>query len=146
MKDLPGVVRYAKGATDSQFDEAKAILAELLKGADFAETAKQKSKGRTAAEGGDVGEVSLFPFPQMESAVMALEVGGISGVVRGPDGFYIIKVEDKKGGEQMEFEKISQDIVNGLTMMKQQQAIMKHLDELRAKVPVFVNEKLLEGK
>ena len=29
MKDLPGVVRYAKGATDSQFDEAKAILEAL---------------------------------------------------------------------------------------------------------------------
>ena len=29
MKDLPGIVRYAKGATDSQFDEAKAILDAL---------------------------------------------------------------------------------------------------------------------
>lgn len=141
----PGTWRLREIVVETE-DAAKEILTELLKDADFAEMAKQRSKGRTAAEGGDVGEVSLFPFPQMESAVMSLDIGGVSGVIRGPDGFYIVKVEDKKGGEQMEFEKITQDIVNGLSMMKQQQAIMKHLDELRAQVPVFVNEKLLEGK
>src|SRR5207245_786871 len=36
-------------------DEAKAILDELKKGADFAELAKQKSKDPSKSEGGDLG-------------------------------------------------------------------------------------------
>ena len=36
-------------------DEAKAVLAELKKGADFAELAKKKSKDPARSDGGDLG-------------------------------------------------------------------------------------------
>ena len=36
-------------------DEAKAVVAELKKGADFAELAKSKSKDPGSADGGDLG-------------------------------------------------------------------------------------------
>ena len=123
---------------------AKEILIEILKDADFAEMAKQKSKGKTAAEGGDLGFMVSFEFPQLEKAVEGLEVGKVSGVFQGPKGFYIVKLTDKQGGEQREFAGIKDDIKNGLTMLKQQQAIVKYLDELRQKATVYVNEKLLE--
>src|ERR1041385_6846866 len=60
-------------------DEAKAIVAELRKGADFAELARQKSTDPGASEGGDLG---YFPkedmVPEFADAAFKLEKGQIS--------------------------------------------------------------------
>ena len=139
---FPGEWRLREIRVTSK-DEAKEILIELLKGADFAEMAKQRSESTSAVEGGDLGFVSELPFPQMENAVMTLDAGGISSVIEGPDGFYIVKLEEKRGGETQDFESIKEDIVAGLTLLKQQQAILQILDDLQQKTDVEINESLL---
>lgn len=126
-------------------EDAKQILLEIMNGADFGETAKAKSVAKSSWKKGDLGLVSTFSFPKMENAVAALEVGQVSNVFKGPDGYYIVKLEDKKGGEQKAFADVKQDIINGLTMLKQQQAILNYLEQLRKNTVVEVNEKLLEG-
>ena len=66
-------------------DEAKAVLAEIKKGTDFAELAKQKSKDPgAAAEGGDLG---YFGKEQMvpEFAEVGLQAGQGPGVRSGED-------------------------------------------------------------
>ncbi len=127
-------------------DEAKELLVELYKGADFAETARAKSKAKSAWQKGSLGFISVFPFPKMESVAQALDKGGLSSVFKGPEGYYIIKLDDKKGGEQKTFDEVKEDIINGLTLLKQQQAIVSYLDELRAKTKIYTNEKLLQEK
>jgi len=124
-------------------DEAKEILIELLKGADFAEMAMARSQSDTAAKGGDLGFITEFPFPQMETAVLTLEDGGVSSVIEGPKGFYIVKLDEKKGGEIQEYEDIKEDIIAGLTLLKQQQAILQQLDTLQQTTEIEINESLL---
>ena len=66
-------------------DEAKAVLAEIKKGTDFAELAKQKSKDPgAAAEGGDLG---YFSKEQMvpEFAEVGVQAGQGPGVRSGED-------------------------------------------------------------
>ncbi len=124
---------------------AKDILVALYGGADFAQTARERSTGATAANGGDLGFINQMPFPQMESALQALEPGGISSVIKGPEGkFYIIKLEEVRGGEPRPFEELKEEIIRGLTLLKQQQAIVEHLNRLAEKIPTKVNENLLE--
>jgi peptidyl-prolyl cis-trans isomerase C len=125
-------------------DDAKKTLAEIMNGADFGETAKQKSKTKSAWKKGDLGFVKTFDFPQMESAASALEVGGVSGVFKGPEGFYIVKLEEKKGGQAKSFDALKEEIVNGLTLLKKQQVLLDHLDKLQKQADIQVNEKLLE--
>jgi len=127
-------------------EEAKAILVDLFQGADFAETAKAKSTGETKDQGGDLGYVSIngFTFPKMAEVVFTLEKGDISRSFQGPEGFYIVKVEDKRGGDQQEFSEVKEEIINGLTMIKQQQTIMTTLEKLRKEIKVDINLKLLE--
>ena len=123
---------------------AKDIQIELLQGADFATVAKERSKGKSATSGGDLGLLNEFPFPQMESAVTPLNVGDISGVFKGPEGYYIVKLEEKKGGTPVDFAKAKEDIINGLTLMKQQKAILDYIAQLEQKTSVQVNEALLQ--
>jgi len=125
-------------------DDAKKTLVEIINGADFGETAKQKSKTKSAWKKGDLGFVKTFDFPQMESAVSALEAGGVSGVFKGPEGFYIVKLEEKKGGVAKAFDELKDEIINGLTILKKQQILLDHLDALQKQTDIQVNEKLLE--
>ena len=94
-------------------DEAKAILAQLKGGADFAALAKEKSKDPGAAEGGDLG---YFTKEQMvpEFAEMAFKLGKgqLSDPVKTQFGWHIIKVEDKRTRPTPTFEQVKPQIEN----------------------------------
>jgi len=128
----------------SSKDQATNILTEILKGADFAEMARQHSIGKTAAEGGDLGFITQEPFPQMGSALLPLEEGDVSSVFKGPEGYYVVKLEEKKGGESISFDEIKEDIIQSQTLLKQQQAILDHLNNLKGKIKIEINEQLLQ--
>ncbi len=128
-------------------DGAKEALVELLKGADFAEMAKSRSKDKTAEQGGDLGFISTFELPQMESAVQSLGAGDVSSVFKGPGGdYYIVKLEEKRDGKQKEFVEVKEDILAFLTQRKQMEAIQKHIDDLRQRTVVKTNEALIQGQ
>ena len=122
--------------------EAKEILIEVLKGTDFAEMAKARSKSTSASQGGDLGTVKdLQPF--MAPVVVPLEVGGISSVFKGPDGYYLVKLEGKKGGKPIGFTDIKKDIMSGLKEIKQRDAVLKHIEELKKSATVKINDSLV---
>ncbi len=82
-------------------DEAKAVIAELDGGADFAELAKEKSTGPSGANGGE-----LPPFqegqmvPEFSDAAFAMEVGTYSKEpVKTQFGFHVILLEDSSMSE-----------------------------------------------
>jgi len=79
-------------------DEAKTILAELKKGADFATLAKEKSKdpsGKT--NGGDLGYFTKEQMvPEFADVAFKLPKGELSEPVKSQFGWHIIKVEDKR--------------------------------------------------
>ncbi len=126
--------------------EAKDILVLLLQNADFAQTAKERSKGKTAASGGDLGFLPKPVFEQQGKAVEALTKGNVSAVFQGPEGYYIVKVDDVRGGDKVAFETVKADLVKGLTSQKQQKAVLDKMAEVAKKVKVNVNVDLLNAK
>lgn len=130
---------------DSQL-KANELSVQLLQGADFVETAKQNSIGETAAQGGDLGTIAELPFPEMESALAPLKPGELSGVFKGPKGYYIVKLEEKKGGAPIPFEEIKKEILDNQLMQKQQQAILDHVEKLKGQAAVEIKEDLLSAQ
>lgn len=124
--------------------EANEILVQVLQGGNFSAIAKEKSQSPTAAKSGDIGWVEKFPFEQMRAAVTALEKEKTSGVFKGPSGYYIVKLEDKRGGAPKPFLAVKSDLIKRLTLAKQQEAVLDHLNELAAKTKIQVNEELLK--
>jgi peptidyl-prolyl cis-trans isomerase C len=93
-------------------DEAKAVLAEIKKGTDFAELARQKSKDPgAAAEGGDLGYFGKEQMvPEFAEVAFKLDKGQVSDPVKTQFGWHIIKVEDKRTKPAPEFDKVKEQV------------------------------------
>ncbi len=92
-------------------EEAKAIKAELDKGADFAKLAKEKSKDPGAADGGDLGFFTKEQMvPEFSAVAFALEPGKISDPVKSQFGWHVIKVEEKRDRKPPDFAQVKGQI------------------------------------
>jgi len=125
--------------------DAKDILILLLQGGDFASIAKEKSKSPSSKQGGDLGFIPKGKkFAQFDEAAFSntLEVDKTSNIFKGPEGYYIIKLEAKKGGKQKSLTELWDDIKRGLTFLKQQQKLEALIGKLSrdAKIEVYEGE------
>jgi peptidyl-prolyl cis-trans isomerase C len=125
---------------------AKSILVQVLQGGDFAQIAQTQSKAANAAQGGKLAAfvTGKAPFDAMQTAISDLDEGGVSGVFKGPEGYYIVKVDSKKGGTVKPFADLKKDLIYGLTMQKQQAVILKHLNDLAEKNKPELNKELID--
>jgi len=107
-------------------DDAKAVLAELKKGTDFADLAKQKSKDPGAADGGDLGYFTKDQMvPEFSEVAFKLDKGQTSDPVKTQFGWHIIRVEDKRDRPIPEFEKVKDQLENYLTRRAQAELVGK---------------------
>src|SRR6202047_2348704 len=107
-------------------DEAKAIAADLKKGADFAELAKKKSKDPGASDGGDLGFFTKDQMvPEFSTVAFALEPGKISDPVKSQFGWHIIKVEEKRNRKAPDFDQVKGQIETYVTRKAQAEYVAK---------------------
>jgi peptidyl-prolyl cis-trans isomerase C len=107
-------------------DEAKAVEAELKKGADFAELAKKKSKDPGASDGGDLGFFTKDQMvPEFSEAAFKLEPGQISDPVKSQFGWHVIKVEEKRNRKAPDFDQVKGQIETYVTRKAQAEYVEK---------------------
>jgi peptidyl-prolyl cis-trans isomerase C len=87
---------------------AKDLIAELDKGADFAELAKEKSTGPSSERGGDLGYFSADQMvPEFSEQAFKLKQGEhTKQPVQTQFGWHVIKVEERRAGTQPSFEAV----------------------------------------
>ncbi|MGH9958506.1 MAG: peptidylprolyl isomerase [Pyrinomonadaceae bacterium] len=115
--------------------EAKTIIAQLKKGANFNELAIEKSKDPGSKIKG--GELSWAPATNyvkpFADALAALEKGEYTTApVQSEFGWHVIKLEDERTSEALPYEEVKQLIQQRL----QKQQLEKLLADLRAKAKV----------
>ncbi|MCZ7660225.1 MAG: peptidylprolyl isomerase [Xanthobacteraceae bacterium] len=108
-------------------DEAKAVLAELKKGADFADLAKTKSKDPSAKqEGGDLGYFTKQQMvPEFSEVAFRLDKGQLSDPVKSQFGWHVIRVEDKRDRQPPGFDQVKEQLESYLTRKAQGDMIAK---------------------
>jgi len=112
-------------------DDAKAVIAELDKGADFAELAKTRSTGPSGPKGGDLGWFSPKDMvPPFAEALAGMEKGTYSKTpVQTEFGWHVIQLEDIRETQPPAF-----DAVKGQLLAKlREKAIGEYAAELRGK-------------
>lgn len=131
----------------SSESEARDILIELLKGADFAALAQARSISASAKNGGDLGYIKKGAKPpQFDDVAFSslLEAGRTSNYFKGPEGYYILKLEAKRGGAVPNLSAVWDDIKNGLTFLKQRDKVEKFAEKLRHEAKIELMESLVK--
>jgi peptidyl-prolyl cis-trans isomerase C len=118
--------------------EAKDIIAQLVKGGDFAKIAKEKSLDTGSKErGGDLGwfppNAMVKPFGD---AVTKLQKGLYTTVpVQTQFGWHVIRLEDTRDAQPPAFDKVKEELRKNM----QKQQLQKLVADLRAKAKIVDN-------
>ena len=108
-------------------DEAKKIIAQLDKGADFAALAKQESKDPGAQNGGDLGFFKKGDMvPEFATAAFALQPGKYTETpVKTQFGYHIIKVEERRVAPPPTFDQVKAELRQQIIQAGVRQALDK---------------------
>jgi peptidyl-prolyl cis-trans isomerase SurA len=78
------------------------IKQDIQQGADFAQQASEFSAGGNALQGGDLGWRKLAEIPSLFANIIPkMKIGAISEVLRSASGFHIVRLDEKRNGEQV---------------------------------------------
>jgi peptidyl-prolyl cis-trans isomerase C len=117
--------------------EAKAIIAELKNGADFAKIADQYAKTHPGGASGDLGYMSLNQMtPEFAKAAFALKVGQYSAApVKTEFGWHVIEVEGRRVAAPPSFEQVRPELIK----LDKNERVARELEKLRqsAKIERF---------
>ncbi|CAK0780016.1 peptidyl-prolyl cis-trans isomerase C [Gammaproteobacteria bacterium] len=118
-------------------EEAKAIVADLDKGADFAKLAKEKSKDN-AVEGGDLGWFSSSQMVKpLSDAITTLAKGKYTTQpVHSEFGWHVLLHEDTREMPPPPFESVKDRI----KMVVQRTKLQEHIQHLRNQAKVEIKE------
>jgi peptidyl-prolyl cis-trans isomerase C len=118
-------------------DQAKAVIAELNKGADFATLAKEKSTDPGKDSGGDLGYFSRTDMvPEFADAAFKLKKGEYTKEpVHSQFGWHVIKLEDRRNAAPPTFEESKDEMTSDIA----REVIGDKIKELRgsAKIEMF---------
>jgi peptidyl-prolyl cis-trans isomerase SurA len=111
---------------------AEEALARLRQGEEFHAVLLSYTAGNKA-EGGDMGSLPTRDLaPSFARAVGHLNAGEVSDLVETPDGFHLLRVEEKSDGRVRHFDSVKDDIRALLLEQKAEEGFRKWAQGLRA--------------
>ena len=120
-------------------DEAKAVIAQLTAGADFAQLAKDKSIEPGAKEsGGDLGTFTKGKMvAEFETAAFAQKVGTFSTTpVKTEFGYHVIKVEAHTVAVAPDYTKVKAQVEQDALNQAKDAKFQTYFDDLRKKAKI----------
>ena len=109
-------------------EEAKAALARVKGGEDFAKVADEVSKD-PGSQGGDLGWFTKDKMvPEFAEAAAKLDKGQISEPVKSQFGWHVIKLEDKREKQFPPFDQVKDQVARYVIQKAQSDAVMKLRD------------------
>jgi peptidyl-prolyl cis-trans isomerase SurA len=122
------------GNAAAQKAMAEEILSKLSGGAEFDRMAQIYSEDSSRDLGGDWGWIERKTLaPQLEKTAFNLPVGRVSNIIEFSGNYYILKVEEKKGGSTPSLASMRDEIEKKLLQEQAQSLQEKWLASLRSK-------------
>lgn len=116
--------------------------------ADFAGLAKAFSEDpATKDKGGDTGFFERKDYAKpISDMAFKLQPGQVSGVFEAPDGFAIIKVEDKRPAGYQPYVQVRESVKARVALEQLDQAKRDWLNEARAKAQIVIPDAFLDAR
>jgi peptidyl-prolyl cis-trans isomerase SurA len=138
------LVQLPENATPEEVAKALAkaqalVLEARQKGVDFADLAKRKSEGSSAADGGDLGFFKRGAMvPAFEKVAFGLKPGEISDPVRTSLGWHVIKVEEVRAVGLAPLSELQPQIEEKLRIAQAERVQAQYIQQLRQAAVVDV--------
>jgi len=138
------LVQVPAKATPEQVEVARLKAVMLMEeakkpGTNFAELAKKKSEGPSAADGGDLGFFRRgVMVAEFEKAAFTLPPGGISEPIRTKFGWHVLKVEERKGLAAPPLDEVKDQLRERMLRGQLEKYTDQYVQELRAAAVVEV--------
>ncbi len=117
--------------------KAEAAAARVQGGEDFATVAREVSTDATAPAGGELGWVGAgLLLAELEPAVWALQIGEVSSVLRAPKGFFLFRMEDRRGEGIMPFAEVKESLKGYLRQRMAPGLVQTKIDALRERAKI----------
>jgi peptidyl-prolyl cis-trans isomerase SurA len=117
------------------------IRNQIKGGANFEQLAVSHSQGEGALSGGSLGWKKTGQLPELfVAALKSLGDGEVSEVLRGPNGFHIVKLNNRRGGTAQAA--VTQTHVRHILLRRTE---IQSLDEARAKL-AKLRERIIQGE
>jgi peptidyl-prolyl cis-trans isomerase SurA len=114
--------------------EAGEVLERAKKGEEFSGLAKKYSQSPEGKEGGELGFFkSKELMPELEEAAFPLKTGEISPLVRSSEGFHIMRVMERKGGEPKSFAEVQIKIRDEMLQAETEKRFQEWIKVLKEK-------------
>jgi len=121
-------------------DEAEKLLAQVMKGADFAAVARRHSLHAWSRQrGGEVGFAAKGDYGPLGEAIFALSLNEFGGPYQNGEYFTIVQVLEIRPEQQKNFEQAKEEIAEGLIEYFKQSALTKQIEKWRQGYTVSVD-------
>jgi len=136
-------IKIPKNATDEQLDaltvRVEAIWKETQGPADFAALAGKYTEDATAKDGGSLGVFKKGDMQgEFEQLLERLKPGDVSGIIKTPSGFHIVKLEERIPGRVKSFEEVKPDIEERLYKKKSDERFNQWLVEMKKEATIEI--------
>lgn len=124
-------------------ERAEELLAQVNQGADFAELAKSESDDPEAERTGGLME-DMRPgwLPaEWDRAVFSLQPGEVSGVIEGPQGYEIVKLEERSRQLPEDFEQNKEQLLNNFANRQRERVWGEYVADLAGKADIEIVDK-----
>jgi parvulin-like peptidyl-prolyl isomerase len=131
--EVPATDRGVNVAEDDAAQaEAEALRKRLLAGEPFPRLAGEASDAPSKANGGLIGPINREELaPALQKQLDAMKVGDLTGVIRTPRGYQILKLESRTETKIRTFDEARSDISNKVGESKMTSERLKYLERLR---------------
>jgi peptidyl-prolyl cis-trans isomerase SurA len=120
-------------------EKAREVMARLKQGESFEDLALRFSDGPNASQGGHLGLVRQGELlPGIERTIATLVPGGISDVIETPEGFHIVRLEDKKPKQYRPYEQVRAEIQSLVFQQKNEDVFQAWLADLKNKAYIEI--------
>lgn len=124
---------------DTARARARDVAAALKKGDPFEDLALRYSDGLNASRGGRLGLVRQGELlPAIERAISGLAPGEISDIIETPEGFHIIRVDEKKPKQFRPFEEVKMEIQALVYQQKSEDMFQSWIADLKNKAYIEI--------
>jgi parvulin-like peptidyl-prolyl isomerase len=132
---IRAVYLSTEGKAPAALEEMKKEIGGKVKaGEPFNVLAKEYSDGPAKESEGDLGTFKKGELDKnLEQAVSRLKTGETSGWVETKNGWYLLKLEEKKDSRLMTFEEVKKNVEERLYTQKKEKKLEEYLKDLREK-------------